>query len=335
MKDLAIELREIADGYDSLSNSASSGSGVNALGAVPRPAGRGPWLIGGAIVAILGIAGLAVGIASLVGRRGAARTDAAPAAGLKITSISGRASVAGVRLSGDGRYLAYSTNPSGTWSLWVRQISTGSEVQVVLPRKKSLSPERFSPNGDYVLFGAEDLDRPGFVAVEQVSTLGGPSRKLLSVLASAGSVSLDGRRVCIVRENPKSAEWSAIVRDIETGQEKTLATIASPLSFQGPFALSPDGKTFVASVHTAEKGIHAQFLAVDTASLAQTRFGPTGWEVVGGQWLPTEPRSSCPRSGTERRRDSSSSSSPIRTAATSGSRMTPTSTLVSTWPRTV
>jgi len=77
-----------------------------------------------------------------------------------------------------------------------------------------------------------------------------------------------------------------ILRDIDTGQEKTLATIASPLTFGGPYALSPDGKTLVSTVHTAEKGIHGQFLAVDTSSLVQTRFGPTGWEVDGGQWLP-------------------------------------------------
>ncbi len=286
MKDLAIELREIADGYDSLSNSASSGSGIDAVAALAHPAGRRAWIIGGALVAVFGIAGLAVGIGSLVGRRGAASEDAAPAAGLKFTSISGRPGITGVSVSGDGRYLAYSTNPSGTWSLWVRQISSGSEVQVVLPQKESLAVGRFSPNGDYLLYGSDDPTHPGFVALNQVSTLGGQPRKLLSVHASGGGLSLDGKRLCLVRENQKSAEWSVIVRDIDTGQEKTLATIASPLTFDGPFALSPDGKTFVSTVHTAEKGIHGQFLAVDTSSLAQTRFGPTGWEVGGGQWLP-------------------------------------------------
>src|SRR6185503_9825375 len=75
MKDLAIELREIADNYDSLSSSTSSGSGVSAgssiaaLGAVPRPAAGRAWLIGGAIVAVVGMAGLGVGIASFMGHR--------------------------------------------------------------------------------------------------------------------------------------------------------------------------------------------------------------------------------------------------------------------------
>jgi len=294
MKDLAIELREIADNYESLSSattsgsSTSSGSGIAALGAVPRPAGSRAWLIGGAILAIVGIAGLGVGIASLMGRRDAKPPDAAPGAGLKITSISGRPGINTVIISGDGRYLAYSGNSSGMYSAWVRQISSGSEVQVVPPQKEGMGVVRFSPNGDYLLYGGEDPTHPGFVTLNQVSTLGGQPRRLVSIQASGrvGSVSLDGKRLCIDHVNQKSSEESAILRDIDTGQEKTLATIASPLNFGGPFALSPDGKTFVPSVHTAEKGIHGQFLAIDTSSLAQTRFGATGWEAYGGQWLP-------------------------------------------------
>ena len=286
MKDLAIELREIADDYESLSNSATSGSGVGAVGAVPRSAGRRAWLIGGAIVAIAVVAGLAVGIANLVGRRGATPAGVAPAAGLKITSISGRPGIAGVAISGDGRYLAYATNSSAAWSIWVRQISTGSEVQVVPPRKEGVGSVHFVPNGDYVLYLAEDPARPEHCALEQVPTLGGASRTLVSDLPYGFSLTQDGTSICFVRENRKSAEWSAVVRNLQQGQEKTLATIASPLSFHGSPALSPDGKTFVTVVHTAEKGIHGQFVAIDATTLAQTRFGPTGWEVISLAWLP-------------------------------------------------
>jgi len=295
MKDLAIELREIAENYESLSistssgSAASSGSGIAAMGAAPRPAGRRAWLIGAAIVAILGVAGLAAGITSFMGRRGAEPLDAAPAAGLKITSISGRPGINSVIISGDGRYLAYSASSSGMNSAWVRQLSSGSEVQVVPPQKEGMGVARFSPNGDYLLYGGEDPAHPGFGTLNQVSTLGGQPRKLQSIQAGGGpaNVSLDGRHVLFALENKESAEWSAILRDVDTGQEKTLVTIAPPLDFfGGPFALSPDGKTFVTSVHTAANGLHGQFVAIDTTSLAQTRFGATGWEAIGGQWLP-------------------------------------------------
>ena len=286
MKDLAIELREIADNYESLSSSTSSGSGISALGAVPRPAGRRAWMIGGAIVATVGIAGLAVGITSLMGRRDVEPLNATPAAGLQITSVPVRPGYFGVALSGDGRYLAHTTYSSGLTSISVRQLSTGSEVQVVLPRKERLGPIRFSRDGDFVLFLATSPDGGPVTTLERVPTLGGPSRKLASDLGFSFSLTRDGKSVSFVRTKVKSNEQSAVVRDVEQGQETTLASVASPLNFQGDAPLSPDGKSYVTVIHTAEKGIHGQYVAIDAASLAQTRFGPTSWEVLSTSWLP-------------------------------------------------
>jgi eukaryotic-like serine/threonine-protein kinase len=289
MKDLAIELREIADDYDSLSSSTSSGSGVSAVGAVgavPRPAGRRGWLIGGAIVAILGIAGLAVGISSLMNRGTAKPSETAPAPSLQITSIPVRPGYSGVALSGDGRYLAHTTLSSDLTSIWVRQLSTGSEVQVVPPRKERLGPIRFSHDGDFVLFLAMSPDGGPVTTLERVPTLGGPSRKIASDVGYVFSPTPDGKSVSFVRPKVKTDESSAIVRELEQGQEKTLATVKPPLNLQGTAPLSPDGKTFVTVIHTAEKGIHGQFVGIDAASLAQTRFGPTSWEVLSTSWLP-------------------------------------------------
>ena len=206
--------------------------------APPRPAGRRAWLIGGAIVAILGIAGLAIGIASLMGRRAAKPADAAPAAGLQLTSISGRPGVCGVAISGDGRYLAYPIYSSGSASIWVRQIATGSEVQVVPPRKAGLGrPSLLAERGLSSSTSSASPDAGPVTTLERVPTLGGPSRRLASDVGYGFSLTRDGKSICFVRWKAKSDESSAIVRDLEQGQEKTLATLASPLSFEGPPAL--------------------------------------------------------------------------------------------------
>src|SRR6185503_18127154 len=61
MKDLSIELREIAEGYDALSHSTSSGSGASAVGAVPALAGRRfGWALAAAAVAV--VAALVAGV---------------------------------------------------------------------------------------------------------------------------------------------------------------------------------------------------------------------------------------------------------------------------------
>ncbi len=286
MKDLAIELREIADNYESLSSSTTSGSGVSATLATPRPARSRAWLLGGTFVAILAVAGLAIGLSGIFRQRQAPPAEAAPAAGLKITSISGRPGVSGVAISGDGKYLAYSDFSSGSSSIWVRQLATGSEVQVVPPRRSPIGGLRFSPSGDYLFYlvagEAGGLD----TTLERVPTLGGPSRKIVSDVGFGISLTPDGKSVGFLRPKLKSGEMSAIVRDLEQGQERTLGTVAEPLTLMCPPALSPDGKTFVTAIHTAEKGIHGQFVAIDAASLAQTRLGPPGWEAMDNIWLP-------------------------------------------------
>jgi Tol biopolymer transport system component len=286
MKDLAIELREIADNFDSLSDSASSGSGISAVGLPPQaPRSRAP-LIGGAIAALLVITALAIGIPRLMDRGADKSMTAAPATALTVTSISGRAGVSGVAISGDGRYLAYPVNASGLWSIWVRQVTTGSEVQVVPPRKEFVGVPRFSVTGDYVFFLAEDPDRPTTASLERVPALGGPSTRVTHDVGYGFSLTPDGKGVGFVRPNFQSGKQTAIVRDLESGQEKTLATVSEPLIFEGPPTLSPDGRRFVTCIHTAEKGIHGQLATIDATSLAQTRFGPTGWEAGTFQWFP-------------------------------------------------
>lgn len=286
MKDLAIELREIAADFDSLSNSASSGSGIEAVGLPPRAARSRAPMIGGAIAVVLAIAALVIGIPRLLDRGAAKPMEAAPAAGLKVTSISGRAGVSGVAISGDGRYLAYPVSSSGMMSIWVRQVSTGSEVQVVPPRKDFVAFPRFSANGDYVFFLSQDPDHPTILSLERVPTLGGPATRVASDVGYGFSVTRDGKGIGFVRTDPKSGKGSAIVRDLESGTERTLATLAEPLIFEGPPTLSPDGRRFVTAIHTAEKGIHGQLASIDATNLSQTRFGSSGWEAGFFEWFP-------------------------------------------------
>ena len=78
------------------------------MGAVPRPAGRRAWLIGGAVVAIVGIAGLAVGIASLMGRRDANACGHGAGRWLEDHERLGATGPPGLRRSGDLRRRALS-----------------------------------------------------------------------------------------------------------------------------------------------------------------------------------------------------------------------------------
>jgi len=286
MKDLAIELHEIVEEYEALSISATSGSGTVSGAGVAPPAHRPAWIAGLAAAGLIGIAGLGFGIYRILGRSDTVAEVDAAGPSLRMTSVSGRGSVFGATLSGDGRYLAYVSGPTGQWTLWVRQLSTGSEVRILPPGPRGVWGLRFSPNGDYLYYVAEEPEKANLASLFQVPSLGGPPRKRASDLTSAVSFAPDGRRVCFLRHMMQKGEDLLIIRDLESREERTIATVAEPLNFWAGPSWSPDGKTIATAVHTAAGGVHAQVLAVNSEDGTQTRIGTTGWEVGGLAWLP-------------------------------------------------
>jgi len=241
-KDLAIELREIVDEYDALSASGSSGSGSSAL-AAPAAARRRispvAMLAGGVALAALIVVGI------LVARRGGDTGASASAPAIKISTISNRAFVNGCALSPDGRYVAYSQNLMGTRTLWVRQVATGSDVQILPAQKVSPTGLAFTPNGDYLFYQSADPDRDGYTAIFDIPTLGGTPRKRAYDVDSRVSFSPDGRQICFWRGVPNRNREDLVILDLERGKERILATLAPPVSFGQP-AWSPDGKKIAA-----------------------------------------------------------------------------------------
>ena len=57
-----------------------------------------------------------------------------PFQSVQMSSLMSDNDVLEVTLSGDGRYLAYVKGNPGTYSLWVRQIATGSDMNILAPQ---------------------------------------------------------------------------------------------------------------------------------------------------------------------------------------------------------
>ncbi len=130
IKDLAIELREIAEEYDSLSASASSTTHASGT-AVRSEAARRSRKPSSRPSALLGLGVIAVGWWGL--RRGAAGSGTPRPAfqSMRMSTQTSRGDVFEAALSPDGRYLAYLAGVAGRASLRVRQVATGSDVEVL------------------------------------------------------------------------------------------------------------------------------------------------------------------------------------------------------------
>jgi eukaryotic-like serine/threonine-protein kinase len=149
-------------------------AGISAASARSSPARK--LAVSGVVLLLVLLA-----VVGLLYRRGFFRPGLAATAfqNPAISSLTSTGDVAVVRISPDGRYLAYISKKRGQFSLWVRQIAIESAVQIVPPNTTTLIGDAaFTPDGNF-------LDYTAYVSyategkVYQVPVLGGTPHRLL------------------------------------------------------------------------------------------------------------------------------------------------------------
>jgi Tol biopolymer transport system component len=118
---------------------------------------------------------------------------------MKITRLTVNGKTQNAAISPDGKTVVYVLKDGAQRSLWIRQVATNSNVQIVPPSETMIGRETFSPDGNYVYYQAEDKENPTG-ALFQVAAFGGTPRKILSNIGSPISFSPDGGRITFVRK---------------------------------------------------------------------------------------------------------------------------------------
>jgi eukaryotic-like serine/threonine-protein kinase len=98
-------------------------------------------------------------------------------------------------ISPDGRYAAF-VKRGEQQSLWVKQIATGSEAQVVAPALGYfVNRPTFSPDGNYIYFQHSDPQNEDETVLYSVPSLGGTHQEVLSDISTPVSFSPDGKQI--------------------------------------------------------------------------------------------------------------------------------------------
>ena len=127
-------------------------------------------------------------------------------------------------------------------SLWVRQVSTSSDIQIVPEDGAAYRGITFSPDGDFIFYVREQpASNTG--SLWRSPILGGNVRKIIDNVASYAAVSPDGKQVAFVRTDEERAGESLMVANIDGSGERKLTARKTPNQFAGSSpAWSPDGK---------------------------------------------------------------------------------------------
>ncbi len=234
-----------------------------------------------ATMAVLVLAAAAFGVYSLFHSK-AGGPQPFQSVSLEKLTDSGKVRLA--TISADGRYLFnVHDDGKGTQSLWMRQIATGSDKEIIPATEATYVGLTFSPDGNYLYFVRNEPQRPQINSLYQVPTLGGAPRLLIADVDSAVSFAPDGKRFVFLRDSGADANSKIIIASADGSNERTLATVPLP-GYKDP-AWSPDGKTIAASILDPGAANLGRIVVLDPASgKEQTLYAATA-QLSKPTWL--------------------------------------------------
>ncbi|MFN2596979.1 MAG: protein kinase, partial [Pyrinomonadaceae bacterium] len=230
-----------------------------------------------AAVALVAVAALGVGVYLFAGRR----APAARFAKLRFTRLTTTGRVKEAAVSPDGRYVVYVNDEGGRQGLWLKQIATAQNVQIVTPSDALLAAPVFTPDGNYVCY-LQSTDGGVTHTLYRVAVLGGDARKLVFDVDNRVAFSPDGKRVAFIRNS--TTESNVMIADADGTNERRLATHTTGEPFFH-LAWSPDGKVIACTFSRGTGNNALASISVDGG--AEQPLGAQRWQrIANPAWLP-------------------------------------------------
>jgi len=257
----------------------SSGSSVIANAAKEHKLGAASIA---AIVLVL-IVGTGFGLRSFF-----VRSAPRPFAQYSITQATNTGTTTLSAISPDGKYLLFTKRENGLESLWLRNVPTSSDTQVVPPSQNPFFSLSFSPDGNYLYF-LQAGDKTGlYHLLFRAPVLGGTPKLLVRDIDAHPTFSPDGQKMVFIRcNNPESNKCRWISAAPDGGNEQLL--LVRPTPIPAGLSWSADGKSiaFVFSFANAQE--QRQVLLFDVVkkqelplvSLPDKRFTDVKWMPDG------------------------------------------------------
>jgi eukaryotic-like serine/threonine-protein kinase len=283
-KDLRNDLRVLKDDLTSGDIAITPASGESAAMAKPRAGSNRSVAVAAAVVVIGAVAATAWFLAGRTGAPAAATTR--PFDSIHLTRLTSTGTAGMAALSADGRYVAHVSTTGGKSSLWLRQVATTSNVEIVAPADVRFSGISFSPDGNHIYYSFY-AQRGNLANLFKIPVLGGGARLIVEDVDTSVSFSPDGTQLAFLRGYPDQGMSAVIVANADGSNQHQLATRKVPASF--PLlgvAWSPDGRT-IAATGAHEGQLRGELVAIDVATGAERLVPTPDWRVVSRvAWLP-------------------------------------------------
>jgi eukaryotic-like serine/threonine-protein kinase len=159
------------------------------------------------------------------------------------SSVTDTGKAAQAAISPDGKYIASIQLDAGQESIWLRNVPTKSNTQIVAPTDDRYESVTFSPDGNSIYFTRLERGEINVASLYRLPVLGGNPERVIHNVGSNISFSPDGAHLTFVRYKFNEGKGDLMISNVDGSNEKLLTEQSASLSSP---QWSPDGKTIAA-----------------------------------------------------------------------------------------
>jgi len=188
----------------------------------------------------------------------------------------------------DGKYVAYTNESGGKESIWLRQLATSENIQIVPPVNEQYLGLTISHDGNSLYFVRKTRTDRAESAIYRVMTFGGIPVKLVSHTEGTVSLSPDDKQLSFIRCEYHDDDFCSLyIADANGTNERKILTRRRPLRLAGA-QISPDGKSIAfASGQSWNGGSDFRLMQLDLAGGNETALTARSFfNILNLKWLP-------------------------------------------------
>jgi len=218
----------------SVSASAAGASAVRSASAMPAPAAdaSGSSIAAAAqqhkgslvvivLIALLLLGGTGYGLYSFLHGHS---SSSVPFQNFSISQVTNNGTTLRAAISPDGKFILSEVLDAGKSSLWLRNVPTNSDTQVLPPAEAAFRDLDFSPDGNYIYFRKSQTAVEDAWDLFRAPVLGGAPQVVVRDIDSGVSFSADGKRIAFSRLNdPEVGKYQLLTANADGTSEKMFA----------------------------------------------------------------------------------------------------------------